>query len=307
MTGSDSSFFPRAWRFLYKPWSEKRKAFYIRWTKAFPNTPAPLRLSFGAWWLVRNDNIDLPISEGNFENAEIAFVSRFLKPGMTVLDIGAHHGLYALLASKCVRPGGKVFAFEPSPRERKTLLGHVKINRCKNVTVEGLAIGSEEKDTSLFVVQGSNTGCNSLRAPAADVAGALLPTPVRVVRLDDWLERRGVGHIDFIKLDVEGGEIEVLKGAERLLLRSPRPVILAEVQDIRTQQWGYPAKEIITSLQQKDYQWFRISDDGSLEALDTTANSFEGNYVALPQESASTSNLFYRGTPEPAHDDSSTS
>lgn len=288
----------RAWRFLRKPWSEKKKAFYIRWARAFPNTPAPLRLSFGAWWLVRNDNTGLPISEGNFENAELAFVSRFLQPGMTVLDIGAHHGLYALLASKRVGPGGRVFAFEPSPRERKTLLRHLMINRCKNVTVEGLAIGSEEKDTSLFVVQGSNTGCNSLRRPAPDVAGALLPTPVHVVRLDDWLEDCGVDRIDFIKLDVEGGEIEVFKGAERLLLRRPRPVVLLEVQDIRTQQWGYEAKEIITSLHQKEYQWFCVLEDGSLEPLDTTATNFEGNYVAVPQESASASNLFYRGTPE---------
>ena len=135
-------------------------------------------------------------------------------------------------------------------------------------------------------MQGFQTGCNSLRPPAPDVPGALSSTEIQVVRLDDWLEKNQIDHIDFIKLDVEGGEIEVLNGAERLFLRRSRPVILVEVQDIRTQQWGYPAKEIVTHLQQKNYQWFRITDDGSLVALDTTADHFEGNYVAMPKESA---------------------
>jgi FkbM family methyltransferase len=288
----------RAWRFLQKPADEKSRSFYERWKRLFPGIPVPVRLPFGAWWLARNDYSGRAILEGQFENAEFAFVGRFLRSGMTVLDVGAHHGFYTLLASKRVGPQGRVFAFEPSPRERQALLRHVKVNRCKNVTVEGLAIGSEEKDANLFVVQGSQTGCNSLRTPASDVPGALISTPVHVVRLDDWLERRGVDGVDFIKLDVEGGEIEVLKGAERLLLRRPRPVILAEVQDIRTQQWGYEAKEIITSLHQKEYQWFCVSEDGSLGPLDTTATNFEGNYVAVPRESASASNAFYRETPE---------
>jgi hypothetical protein len=108
MTGTESSFFPRAWQFLKKPWSEKRKSFYFRWAQIFPNTTAPFRLPFGAWWLVRNDNTGQPLSKGMFEAAELAFVQRFLKPGMTVLDLGAHHGLYTLLASKCVGRNGKV-------------------------------------------------------------------------------------------------------------------------------------------------------------------------------------------------------
>ena len=165
---------------------------------------------------------------------------------MVVLDIGAHHGFYTLLASKIVGLPGKVFAFEPSPRERGALSRHIALNRCRNVTVEALAVGSTNGSGNLFVVQGFQTGCNSLRPPAPDVPGALSSTEIQVVRLDDWLEKNQIDHIDFIKLDVEGGEIEVLNAAERLFLRRSRPVILVEVQDIRTQQWGYPAKEIVT-------------------------------------------------------------
>ncbi|HME11721.1 MAG TPA: FkbM family methyltransferase, partial [Candidatus Acidoferrum sp.] len=168
MSDNDSSttgMLPRISRFLLKPWPEKKKSLYFRWISTFPHLPAPLRLPFGAWWLVRADNAGLPISQGRFEEAEIAFVGRYVKPGMTVLDIGAHHGLYTLLASKRVGPNGRIFCFEPSTRERNALLQHLRLNRCKNVTVESLAVGSENTDAQLFVVEGVQTGCNSLRKP----------------------------------------------------------------------------------------------------------------------------------------------
>jgi FkbM family methyltransferase len=63
-------------------------------------------------------------------------VERFLKPNMTVLDIGTHHGFYSLLASYKVGATGQVIAFEPSPRERRRLLWHLRLNRKKNVLVE---------------------------------------------------------------------------------------------------------------------------------------------------------------------------
>jgi len=204
---------------------------------------------------------------------------------MTVLDIGAHHGFYTLLAWKRVGPHGRVFSFEPSPRERKALLRHVKINRCGNVTVEGLALGSESEDAELFVVQGAQTGCNSLRKPAADVAGALSPAQVHVVRLDDWIASRKIATIDFVKLDVEGGELDVLKGAQVLLNSRPRPVILAEVQDVRTLPWGYRANEIIRYLRNQGYRWFRLLPSGLLDELDETPEEVEGNFVACPGES----------------------
>lgn len=276
---------PRAWQFLKKPWSEKRKSFYFRWAQIFPNTPAPLRLPFGAWWLVRNDNTGQPLSKGMFEAAELAFVQRFLKPGMTVLDLGAHHGLYTLLASKCVGRDGKVIAFEPSPRERKALRLHLKLNRCKNVDVQELALGDKQTTADLHVVDDWAAGCNSLRPP--DVAARTTPVPVSIVRLDDWLIEHRIERVDFIKLDVEGAELTTLKGAAKLLKRAPRPAILAEVQDARTLPWGYPAKDIIEHLQSIGYRWFKSGLDGSLASLPPNQTEFDGNFIAVPEERTS--------------------
>jgi FkbM family methyltransferase len=86
---------------------------------------------------------------------------------MTVLDVGAHNGFYTLLASKRVGPTGQVIAFEPSPRERQRLLSNLWINGCSNVIVEPVALADEDSVATLFVVSGAETGCNSLRPPAA--------------------------------------------------------------------------------------------------------------------------------------------
>src|SRR5215469_7846008 len=90
----------RVRRFLQKPGDEKSRSFSAHWKRALPNIPFPMRLPFGALWLLRKDNLGEPLLTGTFESAELAFVERFLKQGMTVLDLGAHHGLYTLLASK---------------------------------------------------------------------------------------------------------------------------------------------------------------------------------------------------------------
>jgi FkbM family methyltransferase len=246
--------------------------------------PIPARLPYGAWWLIRNDNIGEAVSDG-FETLETSFVERFVKPGMTVLDVGANQGYYTLLASRMVGNCGRVISFEPSPREVRALQLHLKLNRCKNVTVAGVAAGAEKRQANLFVVQGYETACNSLRPPV--VFSETAAVRVEVVRLDDWLEAHKIERVDFIKLDVEGGELEALKGAEKMLERRPRPVILMEVQDLRTQPWGYRAKKVIEHLQGKGFRWMQPGKDGSLKDLDLHLDEFDGNFVAWPEELAS--------------------
>jgi len=275
-------FIARAKRFASMSAREKYLAIGLRVRRFLPGVPLPIPLPFGGWFLARNDYMGGAEMHGGFELAERAFVSRFLRAGMTVLDIGAHHGLYTLLASKRVGPSGRVFAFEPSPRERKALRWNIGLNHCKNVVIEGLALGNEEGQGSLYVVEGHETGCNSLRPPA--LTDATLPVSVRISSLDQWLSTHGVKTVDFIKLDVEGGELSVLQGAQRLLESAPRPVILAEVQDIRTQPWGYRASEIVRYLSSRGYQWFSLTVEGAVALLDTQAETFDGNFVACPEE-----------------------
>jgi FkbM family methyltransferase len=158
----------------------------------------------------------------------------------------------------------------------------VGLNRCKNVVIQELALGNEDGETSLHVVDHLETGCNSLRPPA--LVGSTSLISVRVLSLDQWLAAHDLQSVDFIKLDVEGGELSVLQGAQRLLERRPRPVILAEIQDIRTQPWGYRGRAIIDFLSDKGYKWFRMSAEGSLEELHANCHDFDENFVAWPGE-----------------------
>jgi FkbM family methyltransferase len=201
---------------------------------------------------------------------------------MFVLDIGAHHGLYTILASKCVGSTGKVIAFEPSPRERRLLARNLRLNFCSNVSVESFALGSCHSKANLFLVQGGDDGCNSLRPPG--VTAATEAVSVDVISLDEYLLKSGINQIDFVKLDVEGGEREVLRGATGLINGLSRPVFLVEVQDIRTRPWGYPAYEIVTILARARYQWFRILENGSLTPAAVHERDYDANLVAVPEE-----------------------
>ena len=271
----------RVRNFLARPRRAKYFALAQRARRWFP-VPIPLRLSFGAWWLAQESALDEKlIHEGGFEEKELRFVERYLRPGMTVLDVGAHHGLYTLLTSKRVGRKGRVIAFEPSPRERKRLKQHVRVNRCANVTVVPIALGDYTGEAELFVVSKFEDWCNSLRPPA--VKRSTSKIRVEVKRADEALEALGITKVDFIKLDVEGAELSFLKGAAGIL-RDSRPVVLVEVQDSRTKPWGYAGREIIEFMEQLKYRWFGVAEDGRLEAVSTKQARYDANLVALPQE-----------------------
>jgi FkbM family methyltransferase len=281
---STDSSLQRFSRFLPQRWREKGRTIFEHVDRIFPGLDIPIQLPSGVWWTLRRSNLGASLAAGQFETAELAFVQRFLRPGMIVLDIGAHHGAYTILASKSVGRSGKVIAFEPSRRERRALRLHVFLNRCTNVLIQDCALGSENAEVELYVANPQNSGCNSFRPPASDVRGETQMQTVQMVKLDQWLVKNGVFRVDFIKLDVEGGELETLRGAGRLLDKRPRPLVLIEVQDVRTVPWGYKAKELIHHLRAKGYEWFDLSADGSLKELDVNRDEYEGNFIACPEE-----------------------
>jgi len=296
-------------RFIRKPWREKVYSLRFRfkglWNRVLPFVPVPTPLPFGGWWLAWNDEIGDAIFLWGYEEAEQRFVERFLKSGMTVLDIGAHQGFYTLLASQLVGPQGRVVAFEPSPRERRRLCWNLRMNRCRNVRIEPLALAAREGELRLFLVKGRETGLNSLRPPK--VSEPVEVIPVQATTLDAYLGRSGIEKVDFIKMDVEGAELEVLKGAERLLQRTPRPVWIIEVQDIRTEAFGYSAKDILEFLWGRGFHWFKITQEGRLLPLASPEELIRWpgyNFVAVPKERLQeVSHLLAEGEPQGHRDE----
>jgi hypothetical protein len=121
-----------------------------------------------------------------------------------------------------------------------------------------------------------------LRAPV--LFESTFKIPVQVCPVDDVLLELGISRVDFIKLDVEGAELSALKGTARLLRGVARPAILVEVQDVRTQPWGYPSRAIVEFLTRAGYRWFELDADGSLRPTSHDLNYYDANLVALPRE-----------------------
>ncbi len=251
--------------------------------RILPKLPIPIAMPNRICWVTGTPG-GLDFSVVNIEKPERRFVTSFLKPGMTVLDVGAHHGLYTTLMSKLVGPSGRVIAFEPSPRELVGLTRHLRLNGCRNVSVAAVAVGSAAGAADLYVVQDERSGANSLRRPQLD--GRLndsVRISVPVTALDQYLSEHGISHVDFIKMDIEGAELDAFKGAARLLTGRDKPALMVEMSDMVTAPWGYPAREKYDLLSAWDYQWSEISPDGELSPspIRDHYDGFE-NLVARP-------------------------
>ena len=147
-------------------------------------------------------------------------------------------------------------------------------------------MGSEDGRISLHVVEGAETGCNSLRPP--DIKGKTRPVQVAVTSLDEFLRRNAIERIDFMKMDVEGAEWSVLQGAVTLLKTAPRPFVMIEVSDLRTRPWGYRSKEIAKFLRNLDFDLFRPAARGLAPMdVDDVEDGSDFNVIAAPHERVS--------------------
>jgi FkbM family methyltransferase len=267
--------------YLRRSSGQKVLSLIVRLKNAFKEKQI-IVLPSGVRWIAHQSYLDGNLMTQTFETSELRFIQRYLRPEMTILDVGAHHGLYSLLASQRVGTGGTVIAFEPSPRERKVLKSHLAINHCRNVRVEPFALGSKTEVATFYQVVDSNNCCSSLRPPAT--SSPTKPIRVSIIPVDDYLTNNHIKAVDFIKIDTEGAELEVLKGAGRTLAVAPRPVLLMEVAEIRTAPWGYPASMILAHVRELAYAWYSIEDDGSLAALQPDHDINDTNLVAIPLE-----------------------
>jgi FkbM family methyltransferase len=280
----NAAFLRRMARFLARPWSEKRKILTCKVNRAFDEVfsrvPIVKRFEPGFLFVVWSDAVRETVLSDQFEKGERKFVERFLQPGMTVLDVGAYFGIYSLVASLRVGAGGRVIAFEPSPRQMWKLRLNLRLNRCANVRVENLALSSTEGEAEFFVAIGGAEGFSGLRRP--DVGAQVRSLRVRTAALDDYLREHSIEAVHFIKLDVEGGELDFFRGASKLLGQTRAPVILCELQDIRAKAWGHTARQAADFVRGFGYRWFRPLADGTIEPMRDSQDSYEGNFVAVP-------------------------
>jgi FkbM family methyltransferase len=155
---------------------------------------------------------------------EIGFIRRLLRPGQQTIDVGANYGVYTLTMAKIVGPTGAVWAFEPASSTVALLAQGISANEFTQVVVERSAISSACGTARLAL--NDNAEFNSL--VQGDLPAAATET-VPVVTLDDCLQRYGWRDIDFMKVDAEGEETNIISGGRRFLTECS-PLILYEVK-----------------------------------------------------------------------------
>ena len=151
------------------------------------------------------------------------FLTEHCEPGSTVLDAGAHLGLYTVLMSRSVGRTGRVLAFEPAPASFEVLERTVALNGCRNVELHRSAISGARGSDDLHIAEVPWSNANSLTA-FPEAAGT---APVRTETIDEALGS-GSGSVSCLKLDIEGSELIALSSARDTLERA-RPAISLEV------------------------------------------------------------------------------
>jgi FkbM family methyltransferase len=149
-------------------------------------------------------------------------IRQLLRPGQTFWDVGAHIGFFALIASRAVGASGQVRCFEPMDDNRERLGRTVALNGLTNVTISDRAVGGESGHARLYPHKRSQMWALEDYHGQGGEGGV----PVRVCSLDDLAGELGDPHV--VKVDVEGAELEVLRGGVRLLRRA-QPVMLVEI------------------------------------------------------------------------------
>jgi FkbM family methyltransferase len=151
-------------------------------------------------------------------------MKRTLKSGMTVLDVGANIGYFSALASGLVGSSGQVHAFEPMPQNLSRLRQNLSAFRW--AYPYPYAVGDATGTAEIYFNE-SEAGWASLLI-GHDLE---LRAEIDLIRLDDWVRDHAVNRIDFMKMDIEGGEFHALQGAQEMLSRF-RPVIVAELNAV---------------------------------------------------------------------------
>jgi FkbM family methyltransferase len=201
---------------------------------------------------------------------EMMFMKRYLRPGDRFIDAGANEGIYTLLAASLVGKGGRVDAFEPAPVEALRLKENVARNELSQVEVHEAALADAVGHAEFTIARGSG---NRLRRIDDDFASK--PTPVTSV--DTALPAIGYA---MAKLDVEGAELLVLRGAARHLSAHSPPVLLLELVDSFLRRFGSSAFEVAEWLESRGYE---------LATYDPRANRL---YIRGRRLAGSTTNVF---------------
>lgn len=244
---------------------------------------------FGKRVTVGSARIEVPrdmawcFEQGTFyERNVIYWLERVLdaRPDHVFYDVGGNIGFYTVLAAQRAR---QVYAFEPVQKTFKTLSRNVRRNRLANVEVFQIGLSDEEGDRDIHLY--SSSGNNSIYErvlPPGHALRWLRNERIRLARADDLITAQGLLAPTVIKVDVEGAELPMLRGAFKLIA-SARPILFMELSENTFRDAGYSSADLLAELHRHGYLLLGLNENvADLELYPVGGDINVANIIAYP-------------------------
>ncbi len=203
--------------------------------------PGPSNPDYG-----RGDN-ELPVQRA---------LAEIVRPGDVVFDIGANVGFFSIICARLTGPSGRVFAFEPVAANAELIRRNAGLNEFGNISVVEQAVSDRTGTGELVLAEYSGGAALSTTTPPPDAAGSI---EVELITIDAAVDDGHIPPPDVVKIDVEGVEIEVLRGMTDTMRRD-RPIIVCEIDDGTRAGYDRKHRECVEYLESLDYSITPLPD-----------------------------------------------
>ncbi len=223
---------------------------------------------------------------GYYSRDIVLTMNKLLRPGMVVFDVGANIGEITMSAALRVGAAGRVFAFEPMPVLHEKLVFNLHRNGLKHVDPVRKGLSDKIGVAPIYFAESSfsdgtkHEGLGTLY-PSEQRAG--LAGQIELTTLDSFCAEFQPPRLDLVKIDVEGAELDVLRGGEQTLARY-HPYLILEVQNETAQSAGHEAKDILKLLEPLGYTFFTIGRKAKLHPLQTDRLAAFQNVLCVPAQ-----------------------
>ena len=198
-------------------------------------------------FLDEKDSLLLSINK-IYEKNETNFVKDSVNKGDIVIDIGANIGYYTLMFAKLVGDTGKIYAFEPDPKNFSILEKNIQVNGYNNIILEKKAVSNKLGKSTFYVSE--NSAGSSMHKPN-NVVDQIY---VDLITLDNYFEVNSITP-DFIKIDIEGYELNALKGMESILQSSDKTKIMIEYNPLTKKEFNSDPMDNLTFLSELGFKF----------------------------------------------------
>lgn len=232
------------------------------------------------------DNLKIKLFKGSelsryifngFEKTEVSFLQRILQPGDTFIDVGANIGLFSLYAAKAVAETGTVIAFEPTPDIFNRFKENIELNNFKNIKAVNIGLSDAKASLHLNVSENGLDGWNTFAKSNDGMFSGSIEVPVDT--LDNYVNENNISpkKLRFIKIDVEGWEIPVIKGALKTINANEDIILMVEFTESNATAAGYAIGDLYDIVVEQGFKWYIYDEEKNCLIYDPKRSGYPYN------------------------------